>query len=113
MSDDINMVSTTYTDVTIRVRMRASFANNGNDDVVESGFLSGNLKLKQKVHQWLTNPDHWSIMLTPESHGPTHGLVYLCENTIIDEIDVQVTRVVDEHPMLFQSRLDNEGEDIV
>ena len=113
MSDEINMVSTTYTDVTIRVRMRASFANNNNDEMVDSGFLTGNLKLKQHVHQWLSNPDHWSVMLTPESHGPTHQLVYLCENTVIDDIDVTVTRVVDDHAMLFQDRLDSEGEEIV
>jgi hypothetical protein len=113
MSEELSMVSTTYTDVTIRVRMRASFANNNNDEVVDSGFLTGNLKLKQVVHQWLSNPDHWSVMLTPESHGPTHQLVYLCENTVIDDVDVTVTRVVDEHPVLFQERLDGEGEDIV
>jgi hypothetical protein len=93
--------------------MRASFANNGDDDMVESGFLTGNLKLKQVVHEWLSNKDHWSVMLTPESHGPTHHLVYLCENTVIDAIDVTLTRLVEEHPVLFQERLDGEGEEIV
>lgn len=101
--EQLDVVGTTYTDCTIRVRMRCSFADNN-----ERMLMSRDI-----IQKWLTNTNHWQVMLMPESHGPLSDMPFLCENTIIDSIDVKPTRYIQEPVSLFNDRLQVEGEDIV
>jgi hypothetical protein len=106
MEQESNMVSTTYTEVILRVRMRCSFAN-GNEHMINS------ISQKATIAKWISKPEHWSVMFCPESHGPTPYLMYISETTIVDEVDPRVTRTVDEHRQMFCERMDNEGEELL
>lgn len=106
MESDSNMVSTTYTEVTLRVRMRCSFANT-NEQYINS------ISMKATLAKWISKPEHWNVMFCPESFGPTTFLPYISENTIVDQADVRITRTVDEHRQMFFERMDNEGEELL
>lgn len=97
------MVGTTYTDCTIRVRMRCSFADNNERMLVSL----------DTIQKWLSNTDHWQVMLMPESFGPRNDMPFLCENTIIDSIDVVATRHILEPVSMFSERMESEGEELV
>jgi hypothetical protein len=101
--EQVDMVGTTYTDCTIRVRMRCSFADNN-----ERMLMSRDI-----IKKWLNNTNHWQVMLMPESHGPSSDMPFLCENTIIDSVDVIATRFIQEPVSMFNERMELEGEDIV
>ena len=101
--EQVEVVGTTYTDCTIRVRMRCSFADNNERMLVS----------RDTIRKWLNNTNHWQVMLMPESFGPLSDMPFLCENTIIDTIDVSVTRFIQEPVSMFTERMEAEGEDIV
>lgn len=101
--EKVDTVGTAYTDCTIRVRMRCSFADN-NERLLVS---------RDTIHKWLSNIDHWQVMLMPESFGPMNDMPFLCENTIIDSIDVIATRLIQEPVSMFSERMETEGEDIL
>jgi hypothetical protein len=101
--EQVETVGTTYTDCTIRVRMRCSFADNNERMLVSL----------DTINKWLNNTNHWQVMLMPESFGPSSDMPFLCENTIIDSIDVTATRYIQEPVSMFNERMESEGEDIV
>ncbi len=106
MEQETDMVSTTYTEVTLRVRMRCSFANS-------NGQLIGNISMRAHIAKWISKPEFWNVMFAPESHGPTPLLAYISETTIVDEATPRITRTIDEHRQMFCERMDNEGEELL